>query len=135
MSRAARALLAAALLAAPAAAMAPRTPAEVAPIPEARWSYPRGGRDPLVPPPALYADLPALSLTVAGVDGQRPDRPLAVVRLDGTPPVRRVVRPGERVGPYRVLSIRPGRVRVAAPALGGTRTLELSLRDSSPSTP
>jgi hypothetical protein len=107
------------------------------PAPGSRWSYPRGHRDPLVPPPALYAgqDLPPITVTLVGVDSHRPDRPLAVVRLDSRPPVRRVVRPGDRVGAYRVLSIRPGRVRVAAPRLGGSTVLDVAVADSSPSNP
>jgi hypothetical protein len=65
------------------------------------------------------------------VDRQQPARPLAVLRLESRPPVRRVVRPGDRVGEYRVLSIDPHRVRVAAPGFGGTTILDLAVRDSS----
>jgi hypothetical protein len=128
------ALLAAAVLASSAAAGAAAGPEA---IPPARWAYPRGGRDPLVPPAALYAgqDLPALEVTLIGVDSHHPNRPLAVVRLDSRPPVRRVVRPGDRVGEYRILQIRPRSVRVAVPALGGTTVLDVALRDSTPSTP
>jgi hypothetical protein len=97
------------------------------------WEYPRGGRDPLVPPAALYAgqDLPSIAVTLIGVDSHAPHTPLAVVRLDSRPPIRRVVRPGDRVGEYRIVRIRPQSVRVAAPTFSGTTVLELSVRDSS----
>ncbi len=95
----------------------------------------RGGRprDPLVPPAALYAgqDLAPLHVTLIGVDRQHPGRPMAVLRLDSRPPVRRVVRPGERIGEYRVLRIDPTRVQVVAPAFGGSTVLDLAVRDSS----
>lgn len=92
-----------------------------------------GSRDPLVPPAALYAgqDLPPLHVTLIGVDRQAPGRPMAVLRLDSRPPVRRVVRPGERIGEYRVLRIDPTRVQVVAPAFGGSTVLDLAVRDSS----
>lgn len=108
--------------------------AQPAGIPD-RWTYPSGQRDPLVPPSALYAtqDLPAIAVTLIGVDAHDPGRPLAVVRLDSRPPVRRVVRPGDRIGEYRILRIRRQGVQVAAPSLGGTRVIELAVRDSSSS--
>ncbi|HEX6038594.1 hypothetical protein [Longimicrobium sp.] len=101
------------------------------------WTYPRGTRDPLVPPASLYAgqDLPRIEVTLIGVDSHHPGKPLAVVRVDSRPPVRRVVRPGDRVGDYRILQIHPRSVRVAVPGFGGTTVLNLSVRDSTPSTP
>jgi hypothetical protein len=107
------------------------------PAGEQPWSYPRGARDPLVPPAALYAgqDLPPIEVTLIGVDSHHPGKPLAVVRVDSRPPVRRVVRPGDRVGDYRVLQIHPRSVRVAVPGFGGTTVLDLSVRDSTPTTP
>jgi hypothetical protein len=122
-------LIAAVLLAASAAASSPQRP----PVQEPAG---RGGgpRDPLVPPAALYAgqDLPPLHVTLIGVDRQHPARPMAVLRLDSHPPVRRVVRPGERIGEYRVLRIDPDRVQVVAPAFGGSTVLDLAVRDSFP---
>jgi hypothetical protein len=96
------------------------------------WQYPRGGRDPLVPPAALYTgqDLPRIDVTVIGVDSHHRGRPLAVVRLDSRPPVRRVVRPGDRVGEYRIISIDARRVRVSVPGLGASTTMDLTVRDS-----
>lgn len=96
------------------------------------WEYPRAGRDPLVPPRALYSgqDLPPIEVTLIGVDSHNPDRPLAVVRLGSTPPLRRVVRPGDRVGEYRILRIDARRVRVSVPGLGASTVLDLSVRDS-----
>lgn len=121
-------LSAAVLLAATAATSSPQPD----PVAEAAG---RGGgsRDPLVPPAALYAgqDLPPLHVTLIGVDRQDPGRPMAVLRLDSRPPVRRVVRPGERIGEYRVLRIDPTRVQVVAPAFGGSTVLDLAVRDSS----
>jgi hypothetical protein len=134
VTRRGAALLAAAVLASSGAAGAAPGPAAE---PPARWSYPRGGRDPLVPPPALYAgqDLPALEVTLIGVDSHRPREPLAVVRLDSRPPLRKVVRPGDRVGEYRILQIRPRSLRVAVPGLGGWTELDVPLRDSTLSLP
>ena len=106
--------------------------------PQAReWDYPRAGRDPLVPPQALYAgqNLPQIEVTLIGVDSHNPGRPLAVVRLASTPPVRRVVRPGDRVGDYRILRIDAGRVRVSVPGLGASTVIDLSVRDSTPLQP
>jgi len=99
---------------------------------DAAWDYPRAGRDPLVPPRALYSgqDLPPIEVTLIGVDSHNPDRPLAVVRLGSTPPLRRVVRPGDRVGEYRILRIDARRVRVSVPGLGASTVLDLSVRDS-----
>lgn len=130
MKRLATFILAAAALAGSAAAGAE---AAAGAAPPERWSYPRGGRDPLVPPAALYAgqDLPTLEVTLIGVDSHRPTQPLAVVRLASRPPVRRVVRPGDRVGEYRILQIRPRTVRVAVPGLAGTNEFDVALRDSS----
>jgi hypothetical protein len=105
--------------------------------PQAGWSYPRGARDPLVPPAALYAGeaLPPIEVTLIGVDARYPRRPLAVVRVESRPPVRRVVRPGDRVGEYRILEIRARSVRVAVPGFGGTTILDLAVRDSTASAP
>jgi hypothetical protein len=93
----------------------------------------RAGRDPLVPPAELYTaqDIPPIQVTLIGVDSHHPEKPLAVVRLDSRPPVRRVVRPGDRVGVYRILQIRPRVVRVSVPSLGGSTVLDLALSDSS----
>lgn len=98
------------------------------------WEYPRAGRDPLMPPRALYSgqDLPPIEVTLIGVDSNDPGRPLAVVRLGSTPPIRRVVRPGDRVGDYRILRIDARRVRVSVPGLGASTVLDLSVRDSTP---
>ena len=95
------------------------------------------GRDPLVPPAALYAgqSIPPIEVTLIGVDSHRPDQPLAVVRVDSRPPVRRVVRPGDRIDVYRVLRIGPRSVRVSVPGLGGNTVLDIALRDSSSSSP
>ena len=100
---------------------------------EADWQYKRGGRDPLVPPRALYAgqDLPAISVTLIGVDSHHRGTPLAVVRVDSRPPLRRVVRPGDRVGDYRILRIDARRVQVSVPGLGASTVMDLSVRDSS----
>lgn len=97
------------------------------------WRYPANGRDPLVPPPALYAgqDLPAIRVTLIGVDSRYRNQPLAVVRVDSRPPVRRVVRPGDRIGGYRILRIGARSVDVGVPGLGGLSVLELSVNDSS----
>jgi hypothetical protein len=91
-----------------------------------------GGRDPLVPPRELYAaqDLPPLRVTVIGFDRQRPERSLAVVRMDTRPPVRRVVYVGDRVGEYRILRIEATRVEVAAPAYGGSARVSLAAGDT-----
>jgi hypothetical protein len=91
------------------------------------------GRDPLVPPAELYAaqDIPPIEVTLIGVDSHHPEKPLAVVRLGSRPPVRRVVRPGDHVGVYRILQIRPRVVRVSVPSLGGSTVLDLALSDSS----
>lgn len=107
------------------------------PAGEEPWAYPRGARDPLVPPASLYAgqDLPRIEVTLIGVDSHHPGKPLAVVRVDSRPPVRRVVRPGDRVGDYRILQIHPRSVRVAVPGFGGTTVFNLAVRDSTPSTP
>jgi hypothetical protein len=121
-------LAVAVLLAASAATSSPQP----GPVPEAGERRGRP-RDPLVPPAALYAgqDLPPLHVTLIGVDRQHPGRPMAVLRLDSRPPVRRVVRPGERIGEYRVLRIDPDRVQVIAPSFGGSTVLDLAVRDSS----
>jgi hypothetical protein len=97
------------------------------------WRYPAGGRDPVVPPPSLYAgrDLPAIRVTLIGVDSRHRNEPLAVVRVDSRPPIRRVVRPGDRIGGYRVLRIGSRTVEVGVPGLGGLSVLELSVSDSS----
>lgn len=111
------------------------TPAATGQVAPVAGEYPRGGRDPFVPPAALYSgqSLPSISVTVIGVDSHDPRRPMAVLRLDSRPPVRKVVRPGDRVGEYRVLRIGPGGVRVAAPSFGGTTVMDLTVRDSSSS--
>jgi hypothetical protein len=114
------------------AASASTSSPQAAPVPEPAE---RGGRhrDPLVPPAALYAgqDLPPVHVTLIGVDRQHPGRPMAVLRLDSRPPMRRVVRPGERIGEYRVLRIEADRVQVVVPAFGGSTVLDLAVRDSS----
>lgn len=127
-----------AALAALACAFAGTPPASAAgTAAEQAWTYPRGARDPLVPPAALYAGqaLPPIEVTLIGVDRHHPEKPLAVVRVDSRPPVRRVVRPGDRVGEYRILQIRPRSVRVAVPAFGGTTYLDLAVRDSTSTVP
>jgi hypothetical protein len=133
MKRLVRGAAVAAVLALSAAAGATTAGPQGATRAISEWEYPRGGRDPLVPPAALYAgqDLPSIAVTLIGVDSHAPHSPLAVVRLDSRPPIRRVVRPGDRVGEYRIVRIRPQSVRVAAPTFGGTTVLELSVRDSS----
>jgi hypothetical protein len=97
------------------------------------WRYPPNGRDPLVPPRALYAgqDLPAIRVTLIGVDSRHRDQPLAVVRVDSRPPVRRVVRRGDRIGGYRIVRIGSRSVEVGVPGLGGLSVIELSVNDSS----
>lgn len=100
-------------------------------VPSAR-QFPRAGRDPLVPPQALYTgqDLPPIEVTLIGVDSRQPGRPLAVIRMDSRPPVRKVVRPGERIGDYRILRIEPHRVRISVPGLGTSTVVDLTVRDS-----
>lgn len=93
-----------------------------------------GNRDPLVPPRDLYAaqDLPTLRVTVIGYNRERPDRSMAVVRLDTHPPQRRVVYTGDRIGEYRIVRIELTRVVAAAPAFGGTSRVSLAVGDTTP---
>lgn len=92
-------------------------------------------RDPLVPPRDLYAaqDLPALRVTVIGYNRERPQRSMAVVRLDTQPPQRRVVYTGDRIGEYRIVRIEATRVIAAAPAFGGTTRISLAVGDTTSS--
>jgi len=93
-----------------------------------------GTRDPLVPPRDLYAaqDLPTLRVTVIGYNRERPERSMAVVRLDTRPPQRRVVYTGDHIGEYRIVRIEATRVVAAAPAFGGTSRVSLAVGDTTP---
>ena len=92
-------------------------------------------RDPLTPPRELYVaqDLPGLRVTVIGYNRERPDRSMAVVRLDTQPPQRRVVYTGDRIGDYRIVRIEATRVVAAAPAFGGTTRINLTVGDTTSS--
>jgi hypothetical protein len=92
-------------------------------------------RDPLAPPRDLYVaqDLPGLRVTVIGYNRERPDRSMAVVRLDTRPPQRRVVYTGDRIGDYRIVRIETTRVVAVAPAFGGTTRISLTVGDTTSS--
>ncbi len=96
-----------------------------------------GGRDPLVPPRDLYAaqGLPRLRVTVIGFNREHPERSLAVVRMETTPPQRRVVYRGDHVGEYRIVRIEATRVVALAPTFGGSARLVLGVRDSTATIP
>ena len=89
-------------------------------------------RDPLLPPRDLYAaqGLPRLRVTVIGFNREHPERSLAVVRMETTPPQRRVVYRGDHVGEYRIVRIEATRVVALAPTFGGSARLLLGVHDS-----
>ncbi|MEW5926818.1 MAG: hypothetical protein AB1941_05010 [Gemmatimonadota bacterium] len=97
---------------------------------QAAWSYPVApGRDPLVPPEALYAlrDLPGVRLLSSFPVPGEPRRSRARVEIgSGTAAERRTVRVGDALGPYRVVGIESVRVLVRLDVLGTRRVLEVT---------
>lgn len=94
-------------------------------VAQERWSYPReaGRANPLAPPREVYGGEVALSLQVTTVIGRIGEPPRAVVRL-GTPVrERRVVRAGDRIGPYHIDRIREDGVWVRLYVLGSPRRI------------
>ena len=91
-----------------------------------RWLYPRGDRpNPLAPPRVLYSGelAPRLSVTAITQRSDQPGTARAVVRL-GSPVVeRRVVKAGDRVGPYRIERVQMDGLWVRLTALGTARRL------------
>jgi len=92
----------------------------------APWLYPRDARrDPAAAPEELYRTAARAGLRVRAImlDPQAPARSSAVVLLTGTPPVRAVVRAGDRVGGYRIVRIEHDRVVAVLRALGAERAV------------
>lgn len=90
-----------------------------------RWSYPResGSANPLAPPREVYGGDVAPPLQVTTVIGRIGQPPRAVVRL-GTPiRERRVVRAGDRIGPYQIDRIQVDGVWVRLYVLGSPRRI------------
>jgi hypothetical protein len=114
-------------LAAAAAAGGAQQGAEVR---QAAWSYPaEPGRDPLVPPAALYAlrDLPDVRLLSSFPVPGEPRRSRARVEIGGgAAGERRTVRVGDALGPYRVVGIESVRVLVRLEVFGTRRVLEVT---------
>ena len=90
------------------------------------WLYPREARrDPSAAPAELYRTAARAGLRVKAImmDPESPGRSSAVVVLTGTPPVRAVVRAGDRVGGYRITRIEHDRVVAVLRALGAERAV------------
>ncbi len=99
------------------------------------WLYPRDARrDPSAAPEELYRTAARAGLRVRAImmDPEAPGRSTAVVLLTGTPPVRAVVRAGDRVGGYRITRIEHDRVVAVLRALGAERAV-IAPADSSAS--
>lgn len=99
------------------------------------WLYPRDARrDPSAPPEELYRTAARAGLRVRAImmDPVAPGKSSAVVVLTGTPPVRAVVRAGDRIGGYRITRIEHDRVVAVLRALGAERAV-IAPADSSAS--
>lgn len=90
-----------------------------------RWSYPRGDGqpNPLAPPAVLYTGQLAPPLVVTSVMGRQGGPLHAVVRLGVPLRDRRVVRAGERIGPYAVDRVQVDGLWVRLFVLGSARRM------------